>query len=648
MATRNYYLDFVLKSDAKEDFARNPKDLESIFGERGAAAWRDFESKYHLGDLFMAIGEIPDKFDPRLEKLIEVAKRNDPGIKFDRMERLLSVRVRGNRKTLDAALRDARKLVAEDSDDRPEGLEPSAGLRGYLGPPSSSEPSTYTVEDPHVKYQSYLEEEETGCIEGWQYLGGRGENVRFCDVEAAWNLKKEESDLPIARLLHGKNNRKDRFDRRHGNNSVGVVCANTNHKKGVGICHQIGEATVSSYVPKRGRRRDELFCAIIKAACHLAFVGPDDGLKCDPGNILLIEVGESGGKLPVEVAECYYWAIRIATAVGIIVIEPAGNGGTDIEDELCPRKCFGDPRAILVGALHPKTKRILRDSSRGDCINAWAWGRSVYCYYPMERQAFGQTSAASAIVAGCAAMVQSLFKQANPCEVLSPCDMRSRLQKASHDRRGPKVLNIIKAIEVVPAIHPKPAPNPVQIPGPFVKLPDRRRVDNKNDIWTPPLTPHEDPPFERGMVNPVLRGGACPTPPTPDDPNHPTEEELFNAFVIRVIGCAESYNRALYDLKQCHLGMHTSGTYPDKLCCYRKVCAVFAGVQNGMGELPEGNLIQLVDPDTIFIEPRLSNGYIIDVSIVAHPAHPETGLGAPNYHSESSLVSTNCSTYGSC
>src|SRR6185295_1758360 len=161
-----------------------------------------------------------------------------------------------------------------------------------------------------------------------------------------------------------------------------------------------------------------------------------------PGDILLLEVQR--GRLPAELEEEDLCAIRLAVGLGIIVIEAAGNGGFDLDAYSDPSNGrnlrrgdlrFRDSGAILVGAARaglPHDRAPF--SNYGSRLDCFGWGESVTtCGYGdlagnidtnYYTNRFAGTSSASPIVAGAAALLQSLHidRTGDP---LQPREMRS-------------------------------------------------------------------------------------------------------------------------------------------------------------------------------------------------------------------------------
>jgi hypothetical protein len=164
-------------------------------------------------------------------------------------------------------------------------------------------------------------------------------------------------------------------------------------------------------------------------------------LSTTVGHVILIEQ-ETDSSLPVEVEPDVFDAIRTATLNNLIVVEPAGNGWSDLGDvagamqnttaegvEIIPRMLNGaDPTlrsgAILVAAGHsgdaPFSNRGERHdfSNFGNIIDCWAWGDSVHTYTATivgpdvvvrdDPAGYSGTSAAAAIVAGVVVAMQGL------------------------------------------------------------------------------------------------------------------------------------------------------------------------------------------------------------------------------------------------
>jgi hypothetical protein len=162
------------------------------------------------------------------------------------------------------------------------------------------------------------------------------------------------------------------------------------------------------------------------------------------GDVILIEQQMSvcGGSAfgPVEWLPVTFDAIATATALGIIVVEAAGNGSVNLDDQSCNglfNRSTRDSGAIIVGAGDPSTRARLYFSSYGSRVDVQGWGQSVTtsgyggAFDPGDiRQrythSFNGTSSASPIVAGSVLAVQGALK-ARGVALATPSEMRETL-----------------------------------------------------------------------------------------------------------------------------------------------------------------------------------------------------------------------------
>jgi hypothetical protein len=292
--------------------------------------------------------------------------------------------------------------------------------------------------DPDTGLQTYLNAapQAVDALAAWQEAGGGGLNVRVADIEQGWTPNHEEFPAPIS--VNGHNHAY--MD--HGTRVLGVVAAAQNGVGGQGIAYRAQARAVSEW---RTATVHNVPDAIIYAANNLR-----------AGDILLIETQlmVNRRRWPVEVETANYHAVRVATAKGISVVEPAGNGYelgdgavvvSNLRDfvhqtygrVLDPGDANGrDSGAIMVGAGNsraPHNRTAL--SNYGDRVDCFAWGENVYtassglagastnCY----TSNFGGTSAASAIIAGVAASVQGMARAAAGNWTFDPWPLRSLL-----------------------------------------------------------------------------------------------------------------------------------------------------------------------------------------------------------------------------
>jgi hypothetical protein len=279
----------------------------------------------------------------------------------------------------------------------------------------------------------------------WGIKGGKGSPVvRFIDIEQGWILDSNFINAKVLPLT-GINN--PDFGK-HGAAVLGVIMM-----KGTGIAPGVDGYVISQWRPG-GEPNDA--DAILAALTYLNF-----------GDILLIETqsfysNRNNKVWPAEVHDATFQAIRLATALGIIVIEAAGNGdlytrsGNDLDFFLSNKKrvlnpaskFFKDSGAIIVAAASMDVPHNrIRYSNYGKRINCYAWGEGVitagnYSASPGSASnpyttGFTGTSSASAIIAGVAIAVQSIAETRYNMR-LSPSQMRHIL---SSDRYGTASVN---------------------------------------------------------------------------------------------------------------------------------------------------------------------------------------------------------------
>ncbi|MCP4995723.1 MAG: S8 family serine peptidase, partial [Gammaproteobacteria bacterium] len=315
--------------------------------------------------------------------------------------------------------------------DCPKGVVPEILVKAFKRWPSvqtayfyspGSDPVVNPVDDtPHFADQGYLDPAPVGIDAGYAwpradgtgFTGGDGAGISVIDMEQGWTLNHQDMNAHGAKLLHGTIRDKSRS---HGTSMLGVIGAVDNTLGCVGIAPHVDSVNVVSYY---GSTRAD---AMLKAIDNLQF-----------GDILLLAAqisrveidGTAWRQMPVEVQDAEFDMVRLATALGIVVIEAAGNGGNDLDafvndegGQILNRgsSAFRDSGAIVVGAASsavPHTR--VEQTNFGSRVDCYAWGEDVvspssdingstdkYTNY------FGGTSSASAIVTGAALVVQGV------------------------------------------------------------------------------------------------------------------------------------------------------------------------------------------------------------------------------------------------
>lgn len=283
-------------------------------------------------------------------------------------------------------------------------------------------------DDPLAPLQGYLNVAPFGieAFFAWSLDGSDGSGVKFADIEFGWNLTHE--DLVGAGIVQLNTSMPGNDD--HSTACLGIVLGQDNTKgiigtspKATGHVLSAARSTPTGFVP-------DLPDAFLKVVGALT-----------AGDVCLIEQ-QTASLQPVEIDPHIAMLIRTMTLLGIIVIEPAGNGGHNLDlliradgttlDPASP--LFFDSTAIVVGARQPLVATRWPNSCFGGRVNCHAWGDGIVttssagpsAYKGVAGQPFfGGTSGASAIVAGAAVMLQGIAKKRGT--TLTPARMRDLL-----------------------------------------------------------------------------------------------------------------------------------------------------------------------------------------------------------------------------
>ncbi|THB69161.1 MAG: DUF5011 domain-containing protein [Gammaproteobacteria bacterium] len=323
--------------------------------------------------------------------------------------------------------------------------------------PAAITPDFQDYNPANTYYQGYLDAPTPGdndAYDGinakyaWNFSGGRGEGVNIIDVEGGWTTSHE--DFPVLAFSYDTSeNSSGWID--HGTAVVGVIAAQDNGFGVTGIANQanIGLSNIygDSYVDGNGDTRTGTDAAILRAAD-----------MAGEGGVILIEVHRKGPTLQETCAcnngQCNYiaveyWsddyeAIEIATALGVTVVEAAGNGSANFDDPI-----YGgafdrnqkDSGAIIVGASRSKNSDPMCWTNYGSRIDVRGWGEMVATlgYGEMYKNSadssnqdywytgtFSGTSSAAPIVTGAAAVLQGISENVYGT-TLSPMQIRDIL-----------------------------------------------------------------------------------------------------------------------------------------------------------------------------------------------------------------------------
>ena len=267
----------------------------------------------------------------------------------------------------------------------------------------------------------------------WQCFGGAG--VGFADLEYSWG---DHLQLPPIAANVKYPPAPDLSDSgSHGTGTLGIVLAKNDGPGIVGIAPKVKLKGLFSRLG--GSEEWKVAEALFAATQALSL-----------GDVLLLEVqtvrnaprdDEQQG-LPIEVVDHILFQIQLATAKGITLVEAAGNGysvlGTlgkkshDLDDDLWPplgttadrslkpgQVGFIDSGAIMVSGCKSEPSaadqhEAFPGCTLGERVDCFAWAENVLTTQAFDLyQKFGGTSAASAIVAGAACLVQNMWREAH-------------------------------------------------------------------------------------------------------------------------------------------------------------------------------------------------------------------------------------------
>lgn len=291
------------------------------------------------------------------------------------------------------------------------------------------DPAVVATNNPRFGDQRYLQAAPVGvgAQSAWA-TGVDGAGIGFIDIEQGWFLAHEDLRLLI-RLLAGTNQVSSHF---HGTAVLGIVLGEDNDKGVVGLAPNC-DATLLSHVLPRGQERRERIGEVMALAA----------IALHRGDVLLLEiqfgVTENGVRrlLPIESQRLEFEVIRMVAAIGIVVVEAAGNGSVDLDTFLdqdgkqvlnrLNAADFRDSGAIMVGACRAEVPHAKLDrSNNGSRVDCHAWGERIAStgdpdtpnvrniYWEPDREyrpglfGFGGTSGASAIIAGCCILIQHM------------------------------------------------------------------------------------------------------------------------------------------------------------------------------------------------------------------------------------------------
>ncbi|MDX1395168.1 MAG: S8 family peptidase [Gemmatimonadota bacterium] len=321
------------------------------------------------------------------------------------------------------------------------------------------DPAVNAANDPYATSQGYLDPAPAGIDARWAWTqpAGEGAGIGVVDLEQGWFLAHEDYASKSPTIIYGDNrDGVGTYVGNHGTAVLGEMIGDDNTVGVVGIAPSTSSVRVTSH-----------FEAATSTALHVADAIVAAIPTMDPGDVLLLEVQRF--YLPTETDDADFDAIRLASALGIIVVEAAGNGSNDLDaytntagERILDRTHadFRDSGATLVGAAESdNTHDRAGFSNYGNRVDCYAWGEDVVtCGYGdlddgggdddrSYTDTFSGTSSASPIISGAAILLQGMYESASGTR-LSPLQMRGLLSDpATGTPQGP---NVAGAIGVMP------------------------------------------------------------------------------------------------------------------------------------------------------------------------------------------------------
>lgn len=401
----------------------------------GAASLREVANRADLGQLL----EVMDNF-----KITDGARL----IRSVEPERLLALEERARNSALPPlhSLTTYWLLDLRHQPDRVEellkALSATPGVEAAYPLMPMGDPIVNPIDDDYAAQQGYLDAATAGIDARWAWLqpNGEGAGIRVVDLEQGWLLGHEDYAAKAPTLLAGDN--RDGINTYVGNHGcavLGEMIADDNDRGVVGIAPAAGPVHVTSH-----------YDAATKTTGHVADAIAGALLTMDSGDILVLEVQTIAPDpfgAPAEYVDDSFDAIRLASALGMVVVEAAGNGSQNFDtlanggrQILNPAsRDYRDSGAIIVGAadsVAPHDRMTF--SSFGARVNCYAWGENVVTsgYGTLDdgggnanasyADDFSGTSSATPIVAGAAIILQGMHA-ANTGTRLPPLVMRNLL-----------------------------------------------------------------------------------------------------------------------------------------------------------------------------------------------------------------------------
>ena len=307
-----------------------------------------------------------------------------------------------------------------------------------LHPKGAETPQLTSTPDFSAK-QFYLNPAPAGLDAkyAWTKPGGDGAGIKFCDVELGLNKTHED-------LVHDTITDISVFPSTtddHGTAVHGVVYAKHNGFGVDGMAWKVKPYFSNAY---DSTGSFDIANSMARAIPYL-----------NPGDVMLLEMMDQSGDpnstyAPVEFSQAEFDVIQNITASGIIVIEAAGNGNKNLDDQTKYGHKFDSTfrysGAFMIGGIQSGTStggtnpahQRRSPSSYGSRVDFHSYSEMVttlgygdlYGAISNEKYTskFFGTSSASPIIAGAAILMESIYKNASAGQTLDHKALKSLLR----------------------------------------------------------------------------------------------------------------------------------------------------------------------------------------------------------------------------
>lgn len=284
-----------------------------------------------------------------------------------------------------------------------------------IKPPTDIAPITAS----YVSNQGYIQANPGVNMQYAWDLGFNGQGIRMRDVEYGFNKNHEEMNSTNTSIASGMTvSSSATLDyTEHGTAVFGILYADNGTYGVTGLANGASELILYPEWQQTGYNRANAVSQSINNSTL--------------GDIIVFEMQTDGATsaqndyVPAEFSQIIWDLTKAATDSGIIIVAAAGNGNQNLDGSpYLPYMNRGNSGAILVGAgTSNLNHNKISYSTYGSRIDVQAWGENVQStgklsslsYFQIANDInqsyvlFSGTSAATPIVAACAAVLQSYY-----------------------------------------------------------------------------------------------------------------------------------------------------------------------------------------------------------------------------------------------